>query len=220
MLNIDNIIRQLKKHVFMLTEDIGERSIYRPKALMRAAEYVENTYRNAGLNCRQDTYVFDSMTVANIVAEAPSTPPNLPTYLVGAHYDSVAGTVGADDNASAIAVQLELARQIGKLGRIRRRARFVSFPLEEPPVYGTPYMGSRQYAAAARQRKERIDGMICLEMVGYTCPKPGCQDYPFPLMFFGYPETGTFITIVGNWRSQPLTNSLAFAFRKKTVSCR
>jgi len=214
MTNINASIQRLKNHVAILTKDIGDRSVYRPKALKQAAEYIETTYRKAGLNCRREEYRYNSGLVANIVAEVPSPAGNRPTFLVGAHYDSVVGTVGADDNASAIAVQLELAHQIGNLGKMRRKVRFVSFPLEEPPVYGTPYMGSRQYAAAARKRKERIDGMICLEMVGYTCQEPGCQNYPFPLMFLGYPETGTFIAIVGNWSSRPLTNSLASAFKK------
>jgi len=57
----------------------------------------------------------------------------------------------------------------------------VPFALEEPPVYGTRYMGSRVYAKKARKDQVEIDGMICLEMVGYACYEPGCQHYPFPL---------------------------------------
>ena len=59
-------------------------------------------------------------------------------------------------------------------------------------------MGSRVYAKKARSENENIDGMICLEMVGYACYERGCQEYPFPLMFFGYPKQGNFIGIVGN----------------------
>lgn len=54
--------------------------------------------------------------------------------------------------------------------------------------------------------------MICLEMVGYSCHEPGCQEYPFPLMFFGYPKTGDFIGIVGNLRSRNLSSNLFRAF--------
>ncbi|CAB5122140.1 Peptidase M28 [Olavius algarvensis associated proteobacterium Delta 3] len=214
MLNIDDTIYRLKQHVAVLTKEIGERSVFAPRGLKLAADYIETTYRASGLKCRREEYTYHDGTMANIVAEASPPGTSLPIYLIGAHYDSVAGTVGADDNASAIAVQLELARQIGKPCRMGRAARFVSFPLEEPPVFGTPHMGSRRYAAAARKRGERIDGMICLEMVGYTCREPGCQDYPFPLMFLGYPKTGTFITVVGNYSSRPLTQKLIAAFRK------
>jgi Zn-dependent M28 family amino/carboxypeptidase len=91
---------------------------------------------------------------------------------------------------------------------------FVSFALEEPPAYGTEYMGSRVYAKQAASRGERIDAMICLEMVGYACPEPGCQSYPFPLMFFGYPKEGNFIGIVGNFESRGFSRSVRDSFRK------
>jgi Zn-dependent M28 family amino/carboxypeptidase len=137
--------------------------------------------------------------------------------LIGAHYDSVAGTVGADDNASAVAVQLETARQVAALKEgqtIDLAVVFVSFALEEPPAYGTRYMGSRVYAEQARRRQETIDGMLCLEMVGFTCSEPGCQSYPFPLMFLGYPQVGNFIGIVGNFESRSLTRIVFSSFRK------
>jgi Zn-dependent M28 family amino/carboxypeptidase len=91
---------------------------------------------------------------------------------------------------------------------------FVSFALEEPPVYGTRHMGSRVFAEQARHRNERIDGMLCLEMVGYTCSEPGCQSYPFPLMFLGYPKDGNFIGIVGNFNSLGLTRDILKSFQK------
>jgi Zn-dependent M28 family amino/carboxypeptidase len=124
--------------------------------------------------------------------------------------------VGADDNASAIAVQLETARHVQELAgnnSLDVSVKFVSFALEEPPVFGTRYMGSKVHAAQVRKDGERLDGMICLEMVGYTCHRPGCQSYPFPLMFFGYPEEGNFIGIVGDFASRNLTRSLYRAFR-------
>ncbi|MFP3871153.1 MAG: M28 family peptidase, partial [Syntrophobacteria bacterium] len=133
------------------------------------------------------------------------------------HYDSVWGTVGADDNASAIAVQLETARHLQALveeGALRVAVKLVSFTLEEPPVFGTRHMGSKVHARNARRAGEELDGMLCLEMVGYTCHRPGCQRYPFPLMFMGYPEQGDFIGIVGNIRSRRLTASLYQAFQK------
>jgi len=56
--------------------------------------------------------------------------------------------------------------------------------------------------------------MICLEMVGYACYEPGCQDYPFPLGFFGYPKEGNYIGIVGNFKSGNFTKALFKAFQK------
>jgi Zn-dependent M28 family amino/carboxypeptidase len=88
------------------------------------------------------------------------------------------GTVGADDNASAVAVQMETARALQQLidsEKLDLSVKFISFALEEPPVYGTRYMGSRVYDKKARKENERIDGMICMEMVGYACYEKGCQ---------------------------------------------
>jgi Zn-dependent M28 family amino/carboxypeptidase len=157
--------------------------------------------------------------VANIVTEISFCANPSTCYLLGAHYDSVAGTVGADDNASAIAVQLETARELKALKdreELDLAVKFVSFALEEPPVYGTRHMGSRVYADKAKKEKEKIDGMICLEMVGYTCRQPGCQQYPFPLMFMDYPKEGNFIGIVGNLSSRKFTRALFNSFRKNS----
>jgi len=157
------------------------------------------------------------MEVANIVSEVRFCPNPSRRYILGAHYDSVMGTVGADDNASAIAVQLETARWLTNLSRtedLDLTVKFVSFALEEPPAYGTSHMGSKVYAKRAKENGERIDGMICLEMVGYSCLHPGCQKYPFPLMFLGYPKEGNFIGIVGDIQSRDLTERLFHAFQK------
>ena len=123
---------------------------------------------------------------------------------------------GADDNASGVAVQLEVARALAEYSQTRslmHQVRFVSFALEEPPVYGTSAMGSRVYARKARRQGERIDGMICLEMVGYACHEPGCQNYPFPLMFMDYPKTGNFIGIVSNFKSRGFAKDLVTQFQ-------
>jgi Zn-dependent M28 family amino/carboxypeptidase len=137
--------------------------------------------------------------------------------VLGAHYDSVSGTVGADDNASAVAVMLETAKALQFKAQSAKTGvdlTFAAFALEEPPAYGTKQMGSRVYAAKAKQEGQAIDGMICLEMVGFTCHAPGCQHYPFPLQFLGYPEEGTFIGIVGNRNASRFSRKLRDSFQR------
>ncbi|MBW2305772.1 MAG: M28 family peptidase [Deltaproteobacteria bacterium] len=219
MIHIQETIERLQDHLQALTLTIGERSVFTPENLKRTAEYIESFYRDMGLSVQSEPYRYWDFTVANVSAELSLCTNPSKRYLLGAHYDSVAGTVGADDNASAIAVQMETARQLKSLkGReeLDLAVKFVSFALEEPPVFGTRYMGSRVYARKARGKKEKIDGMICLEMVGYTCHYPGCQRCPFPLMFLGYPKEGNFIGIVGDFSSREFTNSLLEAFRKNS----
>lgn len=208
---------RLKDHLYVLTRTIGDRSIHRPEHLKEAEDYIKSFYRDIGMPAQSIAYRYRNIQVANVEAELSFGQKPSRRYVLGAHYDSVAGTVGADDNASAVAVQLETARELMALKNEQHldlTVKFVSFALEEPPVYGTRYMGSQVYARNVRKAKEKIDGMICLEMVGYTCEKRGCQNYPFPLMFFGYPKYGNFIGIVGNYKSLYFTQALTRAFKK------
>ena len=217
MIDVNKTKERLYDHLEALTVTIGERSVLIPKNLERTAEYIETFYHDIGVTAHRESYPYRNYDVANIVSEISFGDGPKKRFVLGAHYDSVVGTVGADDNASAIAVQLETARQLNILQQRPKSnltVTFVSFALEEPPTYGTRHMGSRVYALKAWKEKRRIDGMICLEMVGYTCHQPGCQSYPFPLMFFGYPRQGDYIGIVGNMGSKSLTRSLYRSFSK------
>ena len=209
--------KKLKLHLKALTETIGERSVRTPKNLNKTVAYILSFYNDIGIKAWRESYNYEGFEVANVVAEISSGPDPARRYILGAHYDSVAGTVGADDNASAVAVQLETARHLKEMfeqQKIDLNVKLVSFALEEPPAYRTPFMGSRVYAEKARRENEKIDGMICLEMVGYACYEPGCQKYPFPLGFFDYPESGNFIGIVGNFKSGDFTGALVKEFQK------
>ena len=215
MFDKEQTVSRLETHLKVLTEEIGERSVAVPENLLKTQQYIASFYRKIGIPVRCETYSYRSHTVANVVAEGAKGKDPKRRYVLGAHYDSVAGTVGADDNASAVAVQLETARQLLRIDPPPDASvAFVSFALEEPPVYGTRFMGSRVYAAKAKAENQRIDGMICLEMVGYTCREPGCQQYPFPLNFMNYPSEGTFIGIVGNFSSRGFSRSIGAAFEK------
>ena len=215
MIDIQETAERLREHLKVMTIEIGERSVSTPENLQRTADYIHSFYRKVGLATKRELFDFHRLEAVNILAEVSSSENPSRRYLLGAHYDSVTGTVGADDNASAIAVQLEVARHFQALiakNDLNLAVQFASFALEEPPVYGTGLMGSRVRARRAKKEKEKIDGMLCLEMVGYSCSEPGCQEYPLPLMFKNYPRNGTFIGIVGNLRSRQLTHSLHCAF--------
>jgi Zn-dependent M28 family amino/carboxypeptidase len=217
LIDAEKTVERLREHVKHLTVTIGERSVGMPENLEKTATYIESFYRDLKLTSQRESYTYNNFIVASIVASIDLGVNPTKHYLLGAHYDSVWGTVGADDNASAIAVQLETARELKSLlggKELGVGVKFVSFPLEEPPVFGTPHMASKIYAKKAKKENEQIDGMLCLEMVGYTCHQEGCQDYPIPLMFMDYPKKGDFIGIVGNMKSTGLTNALYKAFQK------
>ena len=177
------IRRHLETHLSFLSVELGERSIYRPANLQAAEDYVFRNFTAMGYEPRRQTYIYLREQVSNIIAgeETPSG-----YYLLGAHFDTVSGTPGADDNASGVAVLLEVARLARQLTLPRHWA-FAGFTCEEPPAFFTPYMGSRVYAKQARKRHHRILGMLCLEMVGYYSRTPGSQSLPLALRFMGYP---------------------------------
>jgi len=217
MIDIRQTRQRLRDHLHALTVTIGERSVRVPENLDKTAAYITAFCRDLGVAVENQAYSYSDLSLDNIVAEIAFGSDPKHRFLIGAHYDSVSGTVGADDNASAVAVQLEVARHLAEqagTNALDLAVKFVFFALEEPPAYGTPNMGSRVYAKMARAQKEKIDGMICLEMVGYACHEPGCQNYPFPLNFLDYPKKGDFIGIVNNFKSRGFARGLVEQFQK------
>lgn len=198
----------LRRHVAALSVDIGPRTVFEPSGLDRAKDYIGEVLAAAGLEVAEQAYDYGGRRVANLVA-APAGARDSAYYVVGAHYDTVPGTPGADDNASAVAVLLELARRLAA----RPAAvplRLVAFTLEEPPAHTSRHQGSRVYVRRLEASGERMLGAVVLEMVGFTCPE---QDYPLVLRWAGYPRRGDYIGIVGNWRSRRFGRRVLAGFR-------
>jgi Zn-dependent M28 family amino/carboxypeptidase len=206
-MNRQEIRANLAAHLQFLSVTLGDRSIYRPGHLQQAEDYVFNAFQEMGYAPRRQTFIYQGQEVSNVIAgdQAPGG-----YYILGAHFDTVAGTPGADDNASGVAVLLEVAR----LAQNKKSWTFIGFTTEEPPAFFTPYMGSRVYAKRARKNREKILGMFCLEMVGYYRQEPNSQELPFPLQFMGYPTTGNFIGLVSDRRSKPLLERLDRAIKQ------
>lgn len=125
--------------------------------------------------------------------------------VVGAHYDTVPGSPGADDNASGVAVLIELARLVPS------GVRFVAFANEEAPYFLGPEMGSFVYA---RERGAKVRAMFSLEMLGYYSDTPGSQAYPAPLGLF-YPDRADFIAFVADLGARNLLRKAIGVFREK-----
>ncbi|MCC3473951.1 MAG: M20/M25/M40 family metallo-hydrolase [Microcoleus sp. PH2017_25_DOB_D_A] len=136
---------------------------------------------------------------------------NLP-IVIGAHYDTVPGTPGADDNATGVAVLLELARAIA-LQPLKYPVQLVAFDMEE-----SGFWGSRHYAAKCKQQQQSIRLMISLEMLGYCDRTPNSQSYPAGLKYF-YPNIGNFIALIGNLRTVRDMITLSRNIRKVGQDC-
>ncbi|MFQ5973837.1 MAG: M28 family peptidase [Alphaproteobacteria bacterium] len=200
---------RLRRHVTALSVEIGERTSMNPASLAHAAGYVGRVFEGTGLRVDEQSYEYRGARVVNLVATRNDERDPRAYYLVGAHYDTVPGTPGADDNASGVAVLLELAHAVAS-GSLGAPVRLAAFTLEEPPAFMTRNQGSRVFVRRLAETGDRILGAIILEMVGYTSPR---QRYPFVLRFAGYPRAGDYIGIIGNWRSRRFGRTVLRGFR-------
>ncbi|HET7874194.1 MAG TPA: M28 family peptidase [Methylomirabilota bacterium] len=202
---------RLRVHVETLAGELGERNVFRPHALAAARDYVEREWRAQGYRVTPQTYEVHGVACANLeVARSGRGRPG-EVLLLGAHYDSVFGSPGADDNASGVAALLEITRGLAEV-LPDRTVKFVAFVNEEPPFSFTSRMGSEVYARAARARREDIRLMLSLETMGYFSEARGSQHYP-PLFRLFYPAQGNFIAFVSNLRSRRALRRLVERFR-------
>ncbi len=202
---------ELIADVRILGGEIGERNMARYPQLNAAADFIENSFARAGLVPRRDRYELQGLACHNIEAEIRGSSPEI--VLVGAHYDSVFGSPGANDNGSGVAATLALARRFAQKPT-QRTLRFVAFVNEEPPYFLTEQMGSFVYAGRCKARGDQISAMISLETIGYFSDAPHSQTYPSLGLGVFYPTVGNFIGFVGNVRSRALLRRAIALFRK------
>lgn len=205
-----NLKNQLETHLSQIARD---RDPYLATAgHFFVQEYIRQQFGQLG-SVEIHTFSVRGKTCQNLILNLPSqagSQKELPPILIGAHYDAVPGTPGADDNATGMAVLLELARMFAAQPT-KHPLRLVAFDMEE---YGL--LGSTEYAAKLKQEQQPLRLMISLEMLGYCDPTPGSQNYPSPLERF-YPNRGDFIALIGNWRTIRDLISISRSIRKVGV---
>jgi hypothetical protein len=200
---------ELIRHTHILGSEIGERNLAHYPQLQAAAAYIESQL--TGWKVRHDSYELQGKPCHNIEAELPGASTDI--VLIGAHYDSVFGSPGANDNGSGVAALLALAHRFAGHPNANT-LRFVAFVNEEPGYFQTEQMGSHVYAARCRQRNERITAMISLETIGCYSDQSGSQKYPVLGLGLIYPRTGNFIGFVSNLPSRRLLRQVLEEFRR------
>ena len=199
--------RKLHRHVKYLTVDIGSRSAYEYDQIEATKEYIVDCLKAFGYVPSFQTFTYNRKKYSNVIASRTGVKLPDETVIIGAHYDTARGTPGADDNASAVATLLEIARALKDFSP-DRTLKLIFFVVEEPPIFKSEQMGSYIYAKEAKARNEDIKAMICLEMLGYYTNEKDGQTYPFPIMSRVYPSTPNFIAIVGNLNSTSLVGKV------------
>lgn len=204
----DNLIDTVRH----LSEDIGQRSYLDIDKLNKTASFIESKLVSSGYNVVRQPFDFRGQSYLNLIAKIKGENNTKRPLIIGAHYDTVVGTPGADDNASAVAVLIEIAR-LCAYSRPNRDIIFVAFSLEEPPAFMTSRMGSFVYAKGLKERGVSIEGMVSLEMLGYYSDEKGSQIYPLSIFRLFYPNRGNFVAFVGNLSSRSFTRRFLNTFR-------
>ena len=205
--------RNLFNHVNHLSESVGSRSFSEPSKIAAARDYIVNTLLKYGIKPSLQNFSVGNTVFSNIIVTFSGQKFPDEIIVIGAHYDTVLGTPGADDNASAVAMLLETARIMAGSTH-GRTLKLVFFVLEEPPVFGTENMGSRIFARRARENNMDIRAMISLEMVGYFSDAKRKQAFPLPFMSLFYSTTPDFIAVVGNLKSKDLVKNVKHALKE------
>jgi len=202
---------ELRADVEKLASEIGQRNLRTYSQLTAAADFIERSFSAAGLGSRREGYEVGGRTCDNIEGEVRGSGKKI--VVLGAHYDSVLGSPGANDNGSGVAALLALARRFAEKPSATT-LRFVAFVNEEAPFFQSNEMGSTVYARRCKARGDDIVGMFSLETIGCFFDSPGTQHYPLPILAAVYPSVGNFIAFVGNTSSRGLLHQAIGSFRK------
>ncbi|MFM9267664.1 M20/M25/M40 family metallo-hydrolase [Tychonema sp. BBK16] len=181
---------RLWKHVTSLA---GERDTEGDRTFSR--NYISQQLQISGFS--PELQPFDGGT--NIFAERKGTDSKAGAILVAAHYDTVPNSPGADDNATGVAVVLEVARLLASRPT-DRTLQVAFFDREEIGL-----LGSLAFTGNPAKLKN-LQGVVVLDMVGYACHTAGCQRYPEGLKIESVldaagvtsPDKGEFIAVVGD----------------------
>jgi Zn-dependent M28 family amino/carboxypeptidase len=201
----------LAEHVEALSVGVGIRHHNHGASLSKAASYINSSFEQLGFKPRLQQFEFAGVPMHNIEVIIPGRNGAKKYVVIGAHYDTVPTTPGADDNASGVAALIELARRL-KDTRPDCTICLVAYANEEHNGGGWDNMGSYAHARGLKQQGIDVVGMISLEMLGYFDQSEGSQKYPFPFNLF-YPTTGNFIGFVGNTKSASFVRFCLQEFR-------
>ncbi len=204
----DVSVENMKRTVQYLSDIKPPRNYLNTDSLEKSANYITQEFKKYGVAVEQQKFEVSGKTYKNIIASVG--PKEGVRMVVGAHYDVCGDQPGADDNASAIAGLLEIAR-FEKMheSELPYRIDFVAYTLEEPPYFGTENMGSYIHAKYLHENNLNLRGMICLEMIGFFNDQDDSQRYPFSLMRLFFGSKGDFISVVSNYSSSTFSKQVS-----------
>jgi hypothetical protein len=183
----------IENHLISITKMDGYRNYQNTDALNYVAGYIYSDFSKYCDTVYYQPYIINGVEYKNVIGSVGVE--NEKRIIVGAHYDVCGNQEGADDNATGVVGILELARLL-KDEELKYRIDFVAYTLEEPPFFRSDYMGSFVHAKSLNDEKTPVEGMICLEMIGYYSEEENSQQYPLAYKKIVYGNKGNFIMII------------------------
>jgi Zn-dependent M28 family amino/carboxypeptidase len=187
----------LEAHVRKLTDEMTPRDFDHLENMENTADYVREQFSGTGARISELSYKVKGKTFR--IVSGLFGPDTKERIVVGAHYDAVPGSPGADDNASGVAGLLEMAAAFGEKPP-PMEVELAAYPNEEPPFFRSRLMGSYVHARHLKEEKVPVRLMIALESIGYFNDRPFTQLYPNPFFRLLYPSRGNFIAVVSRLR--------------------
>ncbi len=201
-MGVDPSSERLRRSVKKLCSEFTPRSYRDVQNLDRAAAWIAGQFRESELDVEIQEYEIETAVYRNVIARRAGSDPSAGAIVIGAHYDAYGDTPGANDNASGVAVLLELARTLPDVQTVRTHY-LVAFSTEEPPIFGTDNMGSYVFARQLRDSGVDVTLMVALDLVGFYSDEPGSQRFPSVVFRLLYPGRGNFIAVIGDLGAGP-----------------
>jgi len=200
------------QHLTTITKTEGYRYIRNTPLLNQTAEYIFSVFSQYADTTYYQSFQYLDETYMNVVCRLGSANNDKPLVVVGAHYDAVYYTEGADDNASGVVGLLELVRILSQ-EKLNFPIEIVAYTLEE--VW--PMIGSMTHAVALYKTKTPVYGMVGFEMIGYFDDRANSQSYPVKAMKLIYGSRGNFIMLARKAKAGAFVESFSAGFTKMTT---
>lgn len=188
----------LKRHVTYLSQKCVPRDGSHPANLEKAARYLQEEFRLSGGRVSTQTYTSGGRTYRNVRCVFPGREKT--RIIVGANYDAYGVSPGADDNASGVAVLIELAKKLRVMSH-HCTIELVAYANGQNPWFKTEAMGSMHHARLLKTGGVPVQGAIVLRSVGFFSDREKSQTYPNAILSLQYPDKGDFIAVLGNLSS-------------------
>lgn len=206
---------EIRQQLDTIVNRDGFRSYEDTATLSAVGLYIENEFKKYSKNVYRQNFIIQNKEYFNVVGLIGDT--TKPRIVIGAHYDVCDNLPGADDNGTGTVGLLQAIKQLKNDSVGDYCFEFVAYTLEEPPFFGSQYMGSYMHAESLHNRNVEVYGMISLEMIGYFSTEKKSQDYPMRILSLFYGNKGDYITVVRKINKGEFARKFAGKYKRAKV---